>query len=193
MSTIFHINGNNDDDDEDYNEKINLDELYDKKKQDDLSKLSNYKKMLARVHHRIKTCSRQKNDNQFCWFLVPEIILGVPKYDQASCIAYIMEQLRENGFVVNYTHPNLLFITWKHWVPGYVRSEIKKRTGVAIDGYGNLVNEEEKNKKESNGILQVNSKSDENKMSPFKSTDSYKPTSHIVYNKEIMKKLHDKL
>jgi len=197
MSTIFHINGD-DDDDGDYNDKINMDDLYEKKQQDDLSKLSVYKKMLSRIHLRIKTCSRQKKDSQFCWFVVPEVILGVSKYDQGSCIAYVMEQLKDNGFVVTYTHPNMLFISWKHWVPGYVRNEIKKRTGVAIDGYGNLINKED-NKSESNPLLMLSNakvkdnKSADEKASPFKSTSSYKPTTHIVYNKEAMKILHDKL
>ena len=198
MSTIFHINGNNDSDDDDYNEKINLDDLYDKKKQDDLSKLSNYKKILARIHVRIKTSSRQKKNNQHCWFVVPEVILGCPKYDQGSCIAYVMEQLRENGFIVTYTHPNMLFISWKHWVPGYVRNEIKKRTGITIDGYGNLMNEEEEEKKQEK---EVNSQNlfmkkkivDPDKGSPFKSTETYKPGSHIIYDEKTMKKLHDKL
>tara|TARA_B100000035_G_scaffold314676_2_gene331760 strand:- start:234 stop:836 length:603 start_codon:yes stop_codon:yes gene_type:complete len=200
MATIFHINGGGNDDDDDYNEKINLDDLYDKKKEDDLTKLAIYKKMLSRIHVRIKTCSRQKKNNQFCWFVVPEVILGCPKYDQASCIAYVIEQLRENGFIVTYTHPNMLFISWKHWVPGYVRNEIKKRTGVSIDGYGNLVNEEEekvKDKNNNNNNVSMFSKNKVNnsgdKASPFKSTDTYKPTSHIVYDEKIMKKLHDKL
>ena len=92
----------------------------------------------------------------------------------------------------------MLFISWKHWVPGYVRNEIKKRTGVAIDGYGNLINKED-NKSESNPLLMLSNakvkdnKSADEKSSPFKSTSSYKPTTHIVYNKEAMKMLHDKL
>ena len=175
MSTIFNINGGNDDNN-DYNDKINLDDLYERKKQDDLSKLSNYKKILARIHHRIKLTSRQKNDNQFCWFVIPEVILGVPKYDQGACIAYVMEKLDENGFSITYTHPNMIFISWKHWVPGYVRSEIKKRTGVAIDGYGNLVNEDKK--KDDDNPLSIltksgiKSKKNDDKASPFKSTSS---------------------
>ena len=43
MSTIFHING--DDNDGDYNDKINMDELYDKKQQNDLSKLNIFNKL----------------------------------------------------------------------------------------------------------------------------------------------------
>ena len=136
MSNVFDINKL--DNPDEYNETINLDELYEKKQAYDISQLNLYKKMLARVHIRIKTTSRQSIESQFCWYVIPEVILGVPKYDQGACIGYLMHHLKENGFVVNYTHPNLLFISWKHWVPSYVRTEIKKRTGMQVDGYGNI-------------------------------------------------------
>ena len=101
--------------------------------------LNSYNKVLERAHTRIKTTSRQKNNEQCCWFVVPEVMIGVPKYDVASCIAFVIDKLKENGFILSYTHPNLVFISWKHWIPDYVRSEYKKKTGVAIDGYGNVV------------------------------------------------------
>ena len=113
---------------DDFSEKLNMDDLYEKKRQYDLNKLALFNKILNRVHVRIKTTSRQKIDEQFCWFIIPEIILGVPKYDQAACIAYIMDKLKQNGFQVKYIHPNTLFISWIHWVPSYVRSELKKKT-----------------------------------------------------------------
>ena len=50
----------------------------------------------------------------------------------------------ENGFLVKYTYPNLLFISWRHYIPSYKRIEIKKRYGFKIDGFGNLVKEKEK-------------------------------------------------
>ena len=81
-----------------FSEKLNIDELYEKKRQYDLSKLALYNKILNRIHVRIKTTSRQKIDEQFCWFLVPEIIIGVPKYDQGACIAYLIDKLKLNGF-----------------------------------------------------------------------------------------------
>ena len=109
--------------------KINLDELYEYKKQCDKNTLRSYNIVLQRIHTRIKTTSRQKNNNQFCWFIVPEVMIGVPKYDVSSCIAYIIDQLKNNGFMLKYTHPNLIFISWKYWVPDYVRNEIKKKLG----------------------------------------------------------------
>ena len=142
MSNIFTLENV-----ENFSEKINIDELYEKKQQYDVNKLALFNKILNRVHVRIRTTSKQKINDRCCWYVVPEIIIGVPKYDQAGCIAYIMDKLQTNGFNVKYIHPNTIFISWVHWVPSYVRTEFKKKTGVAIDEYGNKI-EETKGKKE---------------------------------------------
>ena len=139
MSSIFTLENISD-----FSEKINIDELYERKKQYDLNKLDLYNKILNRIHVRIKTTARQKIDEQFCWFIVPEVILGVPKYDQGACIAYLLDKLKENGFDVHYIHPNTLFISWKSWVPTYVRTELKKKTGIVIDEYGKPIDKETK-------------------------------------------------
>ena len=127
----------------DFSEKLNIDDLYEKKKQYDLSKLALYNKILNRIHVRIKTTARQKIDEQYCWFVVPEVIIGVPKYDNGLCIAYLLDKLKENGFNVKYIHPNTLLIAWAHWVPSYVRTELKKKTGIVIDEYGKQISQED--------------------------------------------------
>ena len=128
---------------EDFSEKVNIDELYEKKRKQDLNKLDLFNKILNRIHVKIKTVSRQKVDEQACWFLVPETIIGVPRYDQAGCIAYLISKLQTNGFNVRYIHPNLLFISWNHWVPSYVRTEIKKKTGITLNEYGKKIEKNE--------------------------------------------------
>lgn len=189
MSHVFTLG-----DLEDFSEKINLDELYEKKKQYDLNKLEIFNKLLDRIHTKIKVTSRQKIDEQFCWFLVPEIMIGVPKYDQGACISYLMDKLQTNGFVVKYMHPNVILISWKHWIPDYVRSEIKKKAGVNIDGYGNIVNKGEKKEIENSGndlILNRNTKSNDKK--DFKSIADYTPSGNLLYNKDLLKKIESKV
>ena len=128
---------------DDFTEKLNIDELYESKRQHDLNQLNLYNKLLNRIHIKIKMTSRQKINNQFCVFPVPEVMLGVPKYDQGACIAYLIDKLKENGFNVRYVHPNTIWIAWNHWVPSYVRAEVKKKTGIIIDEYGNKVEDKE--------------------------------------------------
>ena len=95
----------------DFSDKINIDDLYEKKRNYDLSKLVLFNKILNRVHVRIKTTSAQQLNVNFCWYVVPEVIIGVPKYDQAACIAYILDKLQENKFNTKYIHPNTIFIS----------------------------------------------------------------------------------
>jgi hypothetical protein len=198
MSNIFAI-----DNIEDFSEKINIDELYEKKRQQDLNKLALFNKILNRAHVRIRTVSRQKVDEQFCWFLVPETILGVPKYDQGACIAYLMDKLKTSGFNVRYIHPNLLFISWTHWIPSYVRTEIKKKTGIKINEYGERIQEddnEEDQKTIGNGssdpndyLLKQNDsqigKPNKKEYTPIK---SYKPSGNLVYDSDLLNKIEDK-
>jgi hypothetical protein len=184
----------------DFSEKLNLDELYERKQQYDLGKLALYNKILNRIHVRIKTTSRQKLDEQFCWFVVPEVIIGVPKYDQGSCIAYLMDKLKENGFFIKYIHPNTLFISWKHWVPSYVRSELKKKTGIVVDEYGNKV-ETDENKGDGHSLeerLRITTtggkseKGQQQNQRKYNPIDSYKPQGNLVYDNDLITILEDK-
>jgi len=199
MSNIFTLENI-----EDFSEKLNIDELYEKKRQQDLNKLALFNKLLNRVHVKIKTVSRQKVDEQFCWFLVPETILGVPKYDQGACIAYLMDKLKRSGFNVRYIHPNLLFITWAHWVPSYVRSEIKKKTGIKVNEYGQQIEDDDEENPEGKNMI-TNGPSDPNdyllkqnddqKGKPKKEytpIKSYKPSGNLVYDDDILDKIQNK-
>lgn len=196
MSNIFTLENI-----DDFSEKINIDELYEKKRQQDLNKLALFNKLLNRVHVKIKTVSRQKIDEQFCWFLVPETILGVPKYDQGACIAYLMDKLKTSGFNVRYIHPNLLFISWVHWIPSYVRSEIKKKTGISLNEYGQKIEEDEDENKtitdnpsDPNDYLlkQNNETNKDRQKKEYTPIKSYKPSGNLVYDDDILNKIENK-
>ena len=200
MSSIFTLENV-----DDFSEKLNMDDLYEKKRQYDLNKLALFNKILNRVHVRIKTTSRQKIDEQFCWFIVPEIILGVPKYDQAACIAYLMDKLKTNGFNIKYIHPNTLFISWMHWVPSYVRTELKKKTGIEINEYGEKVIDSEETegqlyepKNPNDYILNLKefdnaSVPNEQKKKNYTPIKSYKPSGNLIYDEKLLNHMEDKL
>jgi hypothetical protein len=188
----------------DFSEKLNIDELYEKKRQYDLNQLTLFNKILNRIHIRIKTTSRQKTDEQFCWFLVPEVIIGVPKYDQAACIAYLMSKLQENKFNIRYIHPNTLFISWLHWVPSYVRSELKKKTGIVINEFGEKITESDKQDKDDKANFDptnpneymFNTKDQTNQGKQPKKNytpiNSYKPSGNLVYEEELLNKIENR-
>ena len=186
---------------EQFEEKINLDSLFEKKRQHTLSRLSVYQKILNRIHERIKHTSRQKNSDEFCFYVVPEFMFGVPRYDVQTCVSYVMEKLEENGFVVKYTHPNLLFISWKHYIPAYQRDEIRKRTGYRIDGFGKIIHKEEprsikplENTNDRNAKPhKKNVTFSKNTGKEYRDVDSYRPTGNLVYNEDLLETLNEKL
>lgn len=179
----------------DFSEKINIDELYEKKRQIDLSKLELFKKILNRIHVRIKTTARNNIHEKFCWFVVPEVIIGVPKYDQAGCIAYLMYTLQTNGFQVRYFHPNTIFISWNHWVPSYVRNEIKKKTGIVVNEYGEKIVEEanEDEFQDTNTNVVQGSIQQIKNSKKYTPIQSYRPSGKLVYNEDLLNKIENRI
>ena len=171
-----------------WQEKINLDDLYIRSRELYVNRLKTYQKILARAHKKIKITSRQKHNDLFCFYVVPEFLVGVPTYDITTCITYLIEQLTKNGFEVKYTHPNLIFISWKHYIPAYQRLEIKKKYGIKIDGFGNLVKEKEAEKKK---LISATSTTLATKKN-FKAISTYKPTGNLIYGPDLIKRITTK-
>jgi hypothetical protein len=176
-------------------EKINLDDLYKNKKYTFDHKIKVFDKILERIHKKIKTTSRMRNSDCFCFFIIPEFILGLPRYNISNCTNYIIEKLIENGFKVKYTNPNLLFISWNHYIPYYERQEYKKKTGINIDGFGNvIVKSDKKNKKPLNINELLSKKSAEKKeiiKKDYKKISSYKPSGNFIYDNVTVKTLEN--
>lgn len=188
-------------DDEETNQKINIDDLYEKNQKKDLKQVAIFNKLLNRVHKRITLTSKTMKKDKHIWFVVPEYIFGEPIYDQGDCIGYLVVKLEENGFHVRYIHPNTLFVSWDNWVPAYVRNEFKKKTGKVIDEKGNIIsksgdddddndNNQDHNSKlfndKQNNPLQKNGKQ-------YTPINQYKPTGNLVYNPELFEKIEKKV
>ncbi len=151
-------------------EKVNIDELYESDKQRALRTLHMFNRVLKRIHSRIRHTSRARKNEQHCWYVVPEMIIGYPSYDCRDCTAYVINALRENGFVVRYTHPNLLFISWQSWTPAYVREEIRKKTGMSVGPRGEIQDLVARKQRP----LKLNTKG--TRTVAFKDIDNYRPT-----------------
>jgi hypothetical protein len=218
MDNLFYSREEEDEDVENVR-KINLDELYDTKKEKDLQKLQVFNRILNRIHTKIKMTSRQKINSNFCWYVVPEVMLGIVNYDRVMCISYIIAKLEENDFQVRYTHPNLIFISWGHYIPTYVRTEFKKKTGISIDEHGNKKEDGNENSEEGGGggirlitnsgggdnanidhtLLNRNKTSAALSANPnlvkkeYKPINSYKPTGNLVYSNDFLKKIDDRM
>ena len=175
---------------EDFKEKLNLDDLFARKHQVEQNKIKVYQTILNRIHKKIKVTSRQKYNDLFTFYVIPEFIMGIPSYDVASCTGYIIQKLRDNGFIAKYTHPNLVLISWKRWIPMHKRMEYKKRTGIKIDGHGRKISEKEiqKKKEKITGNTTVVKKDNNN----YKKIGSYKSTG-LIYDKNLLDRIENKI
>ena len=92
---------------------INIYSLYKKQHEKQKIRIGIYEKVLQKCHKRIKYIANI--GKQETYFIVPEYMFGVPLYKQIACVCFLMIKLRKNGFDVKYTHPNFIYISWKHY------------------------------------------------------------------------------
>ena len=183
-------------DEEETKGKINIDDLYEKQQKKDLKQISIFNKILNRIHNKIRITSRNRNGDKYIWFTVPEYIFGESVYQQADCIAYLVDKLEENKFHIRYMHPNTLFVSWAHIVPSYVRTEIKKKMGIIMDEYGNVVDKVE-GREDVNlnerlmGMQATAAPTVEKKI--YTPITNYKPTGKFVYDPSLFETLEKKL
>jgi hypothetical protein len=189
MSNIFEL-----DKIPDGTDRINMEELYENKHKHDRQQLELFNKILCKIHTRIKHISNQRNNPLCCWHVIPETMIGIPRYNQPSCIAYIIGKLESNGFVVQYIHPNLLFISWKNYVPSYIRSQIKEKTGMIIDEKGQFVESNTNDDqplpqlqyRQSNNNTNNNTDTKKKADKSYTPLNKYKPTGQLIYEDEYL-------
>ena len=91
---------------------ININDLFADQKQKEKHKEEIYDNVLKNCHNKIRRAVKLSPYNNFCFYIIPKFIYGVPLYNIDKCINYLVVHLTKNGFQINYTHPNLLLISW---------------------------------------------------------------------------------
>jgi hypothetical protein len=94
-------------------------DLFEKRRQRDGAKLKSYNKILEQIYLRIKASSREGGE-PWIIYTVPQVIIGNPLISLEDCIVYLVYILRQQGYDVRYTYPNLLYISWKHHEKDYI-------------------------------------------------------------------------
>jgi hypothetical protein len=95
-------------------------DLFDKRSKRDFARLRAYNQLLEQIYHRIYASSQLSGNTASITYSVPPFILGLPKLDLQDTIVYLVLQLRNGGYEVRYTYPNLLWISWKHHETEYL-------------------------------------------------------------------------
>lgn len=93
--------------------KLDPSSLYSEQEKRDQLKLKTYNSILESVHNKIRINSRMPNNDKSLLFVVPEFVIGVPRFSTRDCILYLAWNLRNSRFDVQYIHPNLLYISWR--------------------------------------------------------------------------------
>ena len=69
-----------------------------------------YDKVLEICHKKINMAPNLRQLR--CMIEVPEYVCGYPLYDLNSCIKYLLDSLKVNGFLVKYYFPKVLYVSW---------------------------------------------------------------------------------
>ena len=99
--------------------KLQPQHLFEKREKRDKARLRAYNQLLEQVQHRIFTTSQLPGNPSYLVYTVPPFILGLPYIDLQDCIVYIVFNLRQNGFEVRFTYPNMLYISWASYEKEY--------------------------------------------------------------------------
>ena len=90
----------------------------------------NFNKLKNSIRHKEKVKKEAFNDilkkcinkiefvgntgNVNCWYIVPDIVLGYPKYNVMECTKYIELKLKNESFEIKLYEPSLLYISWEN-------------------------------------------------------------------------------
>ena len=103
--------------------RLNPKDLFERRVKRDYSRLRAYNQLLNTINQRIYTTSQMSGNANFITYTVPPFIFGLPKIDLQDCVVYLVWMLRQNGYEVRYTYPNLLYISWRHHEKEYLMTQ----------------------------------------------------------------------
>lgn len=92
---------------------LNPSSLYKEEARRDATRIRIYNMVLMQIYNKVKAIARIPGNEKSLWYIIPEFIPGTPRFDIGDAVLYIVWNLRNTGYTVAYTHPNLLFISWK--------------------------------------------------------------------------------
>jgi hypothetical protein len=105
-----------------YMSSLDINRLYDTIHEKNNKRLQSFDKVLQKVHSRI--LYQAKLEKTYCFYQIPEFIIGMPLYNVKDLKKYIMNSLQKNGFELLCIDPNWLFISWE---PKQIKKRPKKK------------------------------------------------------------------
>jgi hypothetical protein len=102
---------------------LNPASLYKEEAKRDATRIRIYNMVLQQIYNKIKAIARIPGNERSLMYVIPEFIPGTPRFDMGDAVLYIVWNLRNVGYIVNYTHPNFLYISWKPHDERYKQTE----------------------------------------------------------------------
>lgn len=102
---------------------LDINRLYDTINTKNKRRLQMFDEILKKVHSRI--IYHSKLEKTYCFFQIPEFIIGFPIYNVHDLKQYIINSLKKNGFKLLYVDPNWLFISWE---PETLKKQSRKQS-----------------------------------------------------------------
>jgi hypothetical protein len=102
---------------------LNPSSLYSQEARRDATRIRIYNSVLQQIYTKVKAIARIPGNEKSLWYVVPEFIPGTPRFDVKDCIVYLVWNLRNVGYQVDYTHPNLMFVSWRNHDEKYKAQE----------------------------------------------------------------------
>jgi hypothetical protein len=118
-------------------QQLNIFELYKSINDKKASKINHFEQVLLKCHAKIKLAA--KNNHFACFYEVPEFVIGLPLFNVTECITYIINALKDNGFVVKYMYPKTVYVSWDPKVVNKTEIESQGQSSSALDSYDNYL------------------------------------------------------
>ena len=109
---------------------LDINKLYNTINEKNQRRLQGFDSILKKVHSRI--IYNAKIEKTYCFFQIPEFIIGMPIYNVDDLKQYIINGLKKNGFQLLYIEPNWLFISWE---PKDIRKVPKQKKKKETNGF----------------------------------------------------------
>jgi hypothetical protein len=89
---------------------VKADKLIKEQKERDERKKITFNKVFSKIEKKIILASAA--NYYYCWYSIPEFIIGLPMYSLLECKEYIENNLKKNGFKIEFFEPNIILVTW---------------------------------------------------------------------------------
>lgn len=89
---------------------VKADELIKIQKENNKKKHKIFLKIYKKIEKKIELANSR--NSYYCWYQVPEFILGLPLYSYQNCIKYIEKKLKNDGFKTEIFGQNIMLISW---------------------------------------------------------------------------------